>query len=142
MLEFQDFRYLTHEVTNLKEMITYVIHHLQAFLQSTGSQLRPLHNSVRIFFNSWFSVCCKLFNAFLSQLSSMRVPGYHPPPKLGILMLKLYGITKGCSLFHPAGWGIPGSNQTLQPKASSSSHTKSHELLVIHRPLYIHDAVS
>jgi hypothetical protein len=38
-----------HEIFNLKEMIDYVIHHLEAFLQSTGSQLRHVQAcSVRL----------------------------------------------------------------------------------------------
>jgi hypothetical protein len=40
-----NFQVLTHEMVNLKEIIDLVIHHLEAFLQSTDSQLRLLHRS-------------------------------------------------------------------------------------------------
>lgn len=49
-----------HENVDLKEIINYIIHHFEALLKSTCSQLRPLHNIIRIFIIFGFTEHCQV----------------------------------------------------------------------------------
>lgn len=57
---------------------------------------------------------------------------------LGILLLELYLLTQGSSLFYPDVWGIPESHLMLQANTSSSSHseplTRAHHWSTLYSP--------
>lgn len=80
-------------------------------LQSTGSQLRTLHSSARIFFILPFNVCCQLLRS-ASVTSTARASS-------GTACTS--ALTRGCTLLYSAGKGTPRSHQLLQTEASSSS---------------------
>jgi hypothetical protein len=76
MLKFQA---PIHKMTDLREMVDEVIHHLEAFLRNTGSQLRLLCNAFRIVFNFYFTECCQLFKSppqLTQQCKIQELPAY------------------------------------------------------------------
>ena len=79
------------EKVDLKEMINYIIHHLEAVLKSTCSQLRPLHNIIRIFIIFGFTEHCQVMKFLISDFSKAR----NPSQELKVLL-------QGSSLFRSA----------------------------------------
>jgi len=61
---------------------------LEAFLQISGGQMRPLPNSIRILFIIWFMECCHLFKGHLSYLSNVSTESFRisAAPNAGILL--------------------------------------------------------
>ena len=108
----------------LPQINDYIIHHLEAFLLSNSSQLRPVHNRVRRFTSS-HSLCAVRCSRSFSVTSAewdSRTSWISAPPNPR--NLELHGPIQQCSLFCAAGWRIPKSHQLLQAKASSSSHSQ------------------
>lgn len=85
-----------------------------AFLQISGSQMRPLPNSIRIVFIIWFMECCHLFKGHLSSLSNMSTENFVDirPSKCRDFM----GLLAG---------GISRSHSLFQVKANSNSHSEA-----------------
>ena len=64
------------ETVNLKEIMDSSQPYLEAFLQSNGSLLKPLHNNDRIIFLFWFSKCCQLVKVLFRSFSSIWVNNF------------------------------------------------------------------